>query len=50
MTAFWWEYHGNLARLWRWLEERDEAPDVDDYLSAPWHWSPEWNAMLKEAA
>lgn len=42
----WYEYNGNLARLWRWLDERGEAPNDPAYfMEKPWKWEAEWDAM-----
>lgn len=49
--AEWYEDHENLCALWRWLEDRGQAPsDVAGYLEKPWHWEPEWNQMRKDQA
>lgn len=44
----WWEHHANLARLYRWLEDRCEAPDPVEYLEKPWKWAPEFEQMLRD--
>ncbi len=45
----WWEHHDELARLWRWLDERDETPDDPAYfMSKPWKWGDEHAQMCAE--
>lgn len=45
----WWHDHMNLARLYRWLDDRGEiSGDVDNivyFLSKPWKWESEWLRM-----
>lgn len=53
MARPWYEDPANLAALWRWLDERCEAPAVDDvprFLDEPWHWEHDWNQMQSEVA
>lgn len=42
----WWLDHTNLAALWHWMEDRGESPDVYEFLSTPWSWTPEYRQML----
>lgn len=41
----WWLDTSNLAALYEYLRDCDEAPDVVDFLRKPWHFSPEWTRM-----
>lgn len=44
----WWEFHNNLALLYAWLDDRDAAPEVVEFLEKPWKWTPEWEQRRSE--
>lgn len=47
----WYRDHSNLCDLWRWLDERGEAPDDPAYfLEKPYKWTREWRLMHGDAS
>lgn len=45
----WWHIEGELAAVWRWLDERGERPDDPGYfMEKPWKWTPEREQMIRE--
>lgn len=45
----WFTDHENLALLWRWLDDRGEAPtNTVLFLEKPWRWTEAWDRMQTE--